>query len=81
MGVITICYVWSHPERPLKPGGVRLMYDMTIVGAGPAGANLARLIGDKYKILLKFVYASEGLYPGFYYFFHQAPKSAINSLI
>ncbi|KXG76933.1 FAD-binding protein [Thermotalea metallivorans] len=28
------------------------MYDIIIVGAGPAGANLARLIGDKYKILL-----------------------------
>lgn len=28
------------------------MYDITIVGSGPAGANLARLIGDKYKILL-----------------------------
>lgn len=33
-------------------GGVTLMYDIVIVGAGPAGANLARLIGDKYKILL-----------------------------
>ncbi len=28
------------------------MYDITIVGSGPAGANLARLIGDQYKILL-----------------------------
>lgn len=28
------------------------MYDIVIVGAGPAGSNLARLIGDKYKILL-----------------------------
>lgn len=28
------------------------MYDITIIGAGPAGANLARLIGDKYKVLL-----------------------------
>lgn len=28
------------------------MYDIVIVGAGPAGANLARLIGDKYRILL-----------------------------
>lgn len=28
------------------------MYDIAIVGAGPAGANLARLIGDKYKVLI-----------------------------
>jgi flavin-dependent dehydrogenase len=28
------------------------MYDIAIVGSGPAGANLARLIGDKYKVLL-----------------------------
>lgn len=28
------------------------MYDIVIVGAGPAGANLARLIGEKYKVLL-----------------------------
>jgi flavin-dependent dehydrogenase len=28
------------------------MYDVIIVGSGPAGANLARLIGDKYKVLL-----------------------------
>jgi flavin-dependent dehydrogenase len=28
------------------------MYDIVIVGSGPAGANLARLIGDKYKVLL-----------------------------
>lgn len=28
------------------------MYDIVIVGAGPAGSNLARLIGDKYKVLL-----------------------------
>lgn len=28
------------------------MYDIVIVGAGPAGANLARLIGNQYKILL-----------------------------
>lgn len=28
------------------------MYDVVIVGSGPAGANLARLIGDKYKVLL-----------------------------
>lgn len=28
------------------------MYDIVIAGAGPAGANLARLIGDKYKVLL-----------------------------
>ncbi len=28
------------------------MYDIVIIGAAPAGANLARLIGDKYKVLL-----------------------------
>jgi flavin-dependent dehydrogenase len=28
------------------------MYDVAIIGAGPAGANLARLIGNKYKVLL-----------------------------
>ncbi|MDF2614063.1 MAG: hypothetical protein K0S71_1849 [Clostridia bacterium] len=28
------------------------MYDIAIIGAGPAGSNLARLIGDKYKVLL-----------------------------
>lgn len=28
------------------------MYDITIIGAGPAGATLARLIGKDYKVLL-----------------------------
>jgi geranylgeranyl reductase len=28
------------------------MYDITIVGAGPSGSTLARLLGKKYKILL-----------------------------
>lgn len=28
------------------------MYDIVIVGAGPAGSTLARLIGEKYKVLL-----------------------------
>ncbi|KPU44096.1 kynurenine 3-monooxygenase [Oxobacter pfennigii] len=28
------------------------MYDIVIVGSGPAGSNLARLIGRKYKVLL-----------------------------
>ena len=28
------------------------MYDIVIVGAGPAGSNLARLISDKYKVLI-----------------------------
>lgn len=28
------------------------MYDIAIVGAGPAGSNLARLIGNRYKVLL-----------------------------
>ena len=28
------------------------MYDIAIIGAGPAGATLARLIGDRYKVLL-----------------------------
>lgn len=28
------------------------MYDITIIGAGPAGATLARLIGNRFKVLL-----------------------------
>ncbi|SHO48370.1 FAD-binding protein [Anaerocolumna xylanovorans] len=28
------------------------MYDIVIAGAGPAGANLARLLGNRYKVLL-----------------------------
>jgi len=28
------------------------MYDIAIIGAGPAGSTLARLIGNKYKVLL-----------------------------
>lgn len=28
------------------------MYDIAVIGAGPAGATLARLIGKKYKVLL-----------------------------
>lgn len=28
------------------------MYDITIIGAGPAGATLARLFGNKYKVLV-----------------------------
>ncbi|KYH31577.1 kynurenine 3-monooxygenase [Clostridium tepidiprofundi DSM 19306] len=28
------------------------MYDITIIGAGPAGSTLARLLGDRFKILL-----------------------------
>lgn len=28
------------------------MYDVVIVGAGPAGSNLARLIGNNYKVLI-----------------------------
>lgn len=28
------------------------MYDIVIIGSGPAGSNLARLIGEKYKVLL-----------------------------
>lgn len=28
------------------------MYDIVIIGAGPAGANLARIIGKQYKVLL-----------------------------
>ena len=27
-------------------------YDITIIGAGPAGSTLARVLGDKYKVLL-----------------------------
>jgi len=28
------------------------MYDVAIIGAGPAGATLARLIGRQYRVLL-----------------------------
>ena len=28
------------------------MYDVAIIGGGPAGATLARLIGDRYKVIL-----------------------------
>jgi choline dehydrogenase-like flavoprotein len=28
------------------------MYDVAIIGGGPAGATLARLIGDRYKVLI-----------------------------
>lgn len=28
------------------------MYDIAIIGSGPAGSNLARLIGDQYRVLL-----------------------------
>lgn len=30
----------------------QLMYDIAIIGAGPAGATLARLIGESYRVLL-----------------------------
>jgi geranylgeranyl reductase len=36
------------------------MYDIVIVGAGPAGANLARIIGRQYKVLLIDKRALEG---------------------
>ena len=29
-----------------------MYYDLAIIGAGPAGATLARLVGEKYKVLL-----------------------------
>jgi flavin-dependent dehydrogenase len=29
-----------------------MMFDLAIIGAGPAGATLARLIGDRYRVLL-----------------------------
>jgi geranylgeranyl reductase len=28
------------------------MYDIAIIGAGPSGSALARLIGDKYQVLV-----------------------------
>jgi flavin-dependent dehydrogenase len=31
---------------------ILFMYDVAIIGAGPAGATLARLIGNQYKVLL-----------------------------
>ncbi len=40
----------------LTPNSLRvkksLMYDVAIIGAGPAGSTLARLIGEKYRVLL-----------------------------
>ena len=33
-------------------GLAKFMYDIAIIGGGPAGATLARLIGDRYKVLL-----------------------------
>lgn len=39
---------------PLEPPGEErfAMYDIAIVGGGPAGATLARLLGDRYRVLL-----------------------------
>ena len=31
---------------------IQIVYDIAIIGAGPAGATLARLIGNRYKVLL-----------------------------
>jgi len=42
------------------------MYDVAIVGAGPAGATLARLIGKKYRVLLidkrELIHTKEGTF-------------------
>lgn len=44
------------------------MYDIAIIGAGPAGATFARLIGERYKVLLvdkrELTEVSEGLSSG-----------------
>lgn len=36
----------------IKPEGEQSMYDVIIVGCGPAGATLARLIGKNFKVLV-----------------------------
>ena len=33
-------------------GGAAVLYDLTIIGAGPAGATLARAVGQNYRVLL-----------------------------
>ncbi|MFQ9799503.1 MAG: NAD(P)-binding protein [Clostridia bacterium] len=51
-------YLEKHPVavNPRKASGKRKdgidMYDMIIVGAGPAGATLARGLGRRYRVLL-----------------------------
>lgn len=43
--------IFWNIER-ISPKKETTMYDIIIIGAGPSGSNLARLLGDKYKILL-----------------------------
>lgn len=38
--------------RQMITDKANLMYDVVIIGSGPAGSNLARLIGDQYHVLL-----------------------------
>jgi choline dehydrogenase-like flavoprotein len=44
--VCIMAYIGVKNQREKK------MYDIAIIGGGPAGATLARLIGNKYKVLL-----------------------------
>lgn len=47
----TLC-VLQHLCRAACSDGNPFMYDVIIIGAGPAGSTLARLIGKRYRVLL-----------------------------
>ena len=63
-GLKNIDYFAGHEDRSMGSASRRVrvqacfaaqvldMYDIAIIGAGPAGATLARLIGDNFKVLL-----------------------------
>jgi 2-polyprenyl-6-methoxyphenol hydroxylase-like FAD-dependent oxidoreductase len=46
--VLGICKVFEQENRRNR----HEPYDVAIIGAGPAGAMLARLIGQRYRVLL-----------------------------